>query len=185
MVGRTGLSGVPPDSVRCTRVDQLKLTTFGFLEKPLCYNSSDCPVWHRTVWCASGAMTTAQRLTPTETWKALQCADSSCRSQSSARRRIGQWTVPVRCTTGLSGGLGCQSSNGRTLMVGWRGWRTGQCLVSHRTVRCAQWQQPNPNGWFGSWGYKYPQPPPLQGIQVFRLHIQYKSWCNQYKTQIE
>jgi hypothetical protein len=44
MVWRTGLSGVPPDSVRCTRVDQLELATFGFLEKPLRYNSPDCPV---------------------------------------------------------------------------------------------------------------------------------------------
>jgi hypothetical protein len=27
-----------------TRVDQLELATFGFLEKPLRYNSPDCPV---------------------------------------------------------------------------------------------------------------------------------------------
>jgi hypothetical protein len=52
LVWRTELSGVPPDSVRCTRVDQLELATFGFLEMPLCYNSLDCPVWHRTVRCA-------------------------------------------------------------------------------------------------------------------------------------
>jgi hypothetical protein len=32
-----------------------------------------------------------------------------------------------------------------------------------------------PNDHFGSWGYKYPQPPTLQGIQVFSQHIQYKS----------
>jgi hypothetical protein len=32
-----------------------------------------------------------------------------------------------------------------------------------------------PNGHFGGWGYKYPQPPTLQGIQVFNQHIQYKS----------
>jgi hypothetical protein len=39
---------VPPDSVRCTRVDQLELATFGFLEKPLRYNSLDCPVCQRS-----------------------------------------------------------------------------------------------------------------------------------------
>jgi hypothetical protein len=39
---------VPPDSVRCTRVDRLQLLTFGFLEKPLRYNSPDCPVCHRS-----------------------------------------------------------------------------------------------------------------------------------------
>jgi hypothetical protein len=52
LVWRTGLSDAPPDSVQCTRVDQLELATFGFLEMPLRYNSLDSPVWHRTVWCA-------------------------------------------------------------------------------------------------------------------------------------
>jgi hypothetical protein len=44
LVWRTRLSGGTPDSVRCTRVDQLQLVTFGFLEMPLRYNSPDCPV---------------------------------------------------------------------------------------------------------------------------------------------
>jgi hypothetical protein len=39
---------VPPDSVRCSRVDQLELATFEFLEKPLRYNSPDCPVCQRS-----------------------------------------------------------------------------------------------------------------------------------------
>jgi hypothetical protein len=66
-------------------------------------NSSPSGFWkshstiiHRTVRCATGATATTQRSTPTETWKALQCADSSRRSQSSARRRTEQWTVTVR-----------------------------------------------------------------------------------------
>jgi hypothetical protein len=42
-----------------------------------------------------------------------------------------------------------------------------------------------PNGHFGDWGYKYPQPPTLQGIQVFSQRIQYKSYSIQYKTQLE
>jgi hypothetical protein len=41
---------VPPDSVWCTRVNQLELATFGFLEKPLRYNSLDCPVCHAEQW---------------------------------------------------------------------------------------------------------------------------------------
>jgi hypothetical protein len=48
LVWRTGLSGVPPNSVRCTRVDQLKLASFGNLGKPLRYNSPDCPVCQRS-----------------------------------------------------------------------------------------------------------------------------------------
>jgi hypothetical protein len=47
LVWRTGLSGVPPDSVRCTRVDQLELLTFGFLRRP-------STIIHRTVRCDTG-----------------------------------------------------------------------------------------------------------------------------------
>jgi hypothetical protein len=37
----------------------------------------------------------------------------------------------------------------RTQRPGWRGWRTGQCLVRHVTAAST-------NGSFGGWGYKYP-----------------------------
>jgi hypothetical protein len=50
LVWHTGLSGVPPDSVRCTRGNRLKLFTFGFLE-------SRFAIIHRTVRCTSGATT--------------------------------------------------------------------------------------------------------------------------------
>jgi hypothetical protein len=144
LVWRTWLSSVPPDSVRCTRVDQLPLATFGFLEKPLHYNSPDCPVCHRTVRCASGATTSKRNGRLQRSTDRCTVRGQSAQSQSSARRRTGQWTVHVRCTTGLSGGPTCQSSNGRTLTVGWRGWRTKQCPVTHRTVRSALRQQPSP-----------------------------------------
>jgi hypothetical protein len=49
LVWRTGLSGVPPDSVRCTRGLQDELLTFGEISEALRYNSPDCPVHHRTV----------------------------------------------------------------------------------------------------------------------------------------
>jgi hypothetical protein len=32
-----------------------------------------------------------------------------------------------------------------------------------------------PNGHFGGWGYKYPQPPHIHGIQVFSLHTSCKT----------
>jgi hypothetical protein len=44
---RTGLSGVPPDNVRCTRTVQLKPTTLGFLE-------THSAIIQRTVRCATG-----------------------------------------------------------------------------------------------------------------------------------
>jgi hypothetical protein len=67
VVWRTGLSGVPLDSVRCTRDINSELATFGFLEMPLRYNSPDCPVCHAE-----------QRLTaPTVVCKSEQCVNSA------------------------------------------------------------------------------------------------------------
>jgi hypothetical protein len=51
LVWRTGLSGAPPDSVRCTREDRLQTLHLRVFPGALRYNSSDCPVWHRTVRC--------------------------------------------------------------------------------------------------------------------------------------
>jgi hypothetical protein len=47
LVWRTGLSGVPPDSVRCTREINSKLATFG-------NTGSHSAIIHRTVRCANG-----------------------------------------------------------------------------------------------------------------------------------
>jgi hypothetical protein len=145
-------------------------------------NSSTSGFWkllptiiHRTVRCStglSGVPAGATTTTPTVDCKSEQwtvnSADYACRVRAGARRCTGQWTWPVLCTTRLSGGLAVRSSNGRTLTVGWRGWHTGQCPVRPSIAEF-------PNGHFGGWGYKYPQPPHIQGIQVFSQHIQYKS----------
>jgi hypothetical protein len=71
LVWRTGLSGAPPDSVRCTREDQPPTLHLRVSQAQLRYNSPDCPVCHRTIRCTSGATTTcAQRLTlQSEQWK--------------------------------------------------------------------------------------------------------------------
>jgi hypothetical protein len=99
LVWRTGLSGVPPDSVRCTRVDRLQTCHLWVLEAPLRYNSPDCPVCHRTVRCTSGA-TASQR---NGRLQRSTVKNSACRSQSSRQRRTEQCTVPVQCGTGLFG----------------------------------------------------------------------------------
>jgi hypothetical protein len=126
---------------------------------PLRYNSLDCPVCHRTVRCAtglSGVPCGATATAPTVVCKSEQWTWTvrvqRAQSQSSAIRRTWQWTVTVWCVTELSGAPICQSSNGRTLTVGWRGSRTVQCPVRPSTDSL-------PNGHFGGWGYKYPQPP--------------------------
>jgi hypothetical protein len=43
LVWRTGLSGVPPDSVRCTRALEVELATFGKFR-------GRSAIIHRTVW---------------------------------------------------------------------------------------------------------------------------------------
>jgi hypothetical protein len=89
----------------------------------------------------------------------VNSADYARRVRAGARRRTGQWTVTIRCTTGLFGGPAARSSNGRTLTVGWRGWRTGQCPVAHRTVRCAHQQQSSPTTTLVVGDINTPQPP--------------------------
>jgi hypothetical protein len=64
LVWRTGLSGVPPDSVRCTRDSNSELLTFG--------NSRGCSaIIHRTVRCASGATATSRQRSSAE---GIKCA---------------------------------------------------------------------------------------------------------------
>jgi hypothetical protein len=59
LVWRTGLSGVPPDSVRCTREDRPQTLHLRVSPGALRYNSSDCPGatglsgCHRTVRCTN------------------------------------------------------------------------------------------------------------------------------------
>jgi hypothetical protein len=45
LVWRTGLSGVPPDSVRCTRGERLQTPQLRVFPGALRCNSSGCPVW--------------------------------------------------------------------------------------------------------------------------------------------
>jgi hypothetical protein len=144
MVWHTGLSGVPPDSVRCTREIDSELASFGNL-------GGRSAIIHRTIRCSTGlsGVPAEQRLLRAngrlqKALNALQCVPTRSEVRAGARRRTGQSTGLVQCTTRLSGGPTSQSSNGRTLTVGWRGWRTGQCSVAHRTVRCARRQKPTP-----------------------------------------
>jgi hypothetical protein len=114
LVWRTGLSGVPPDSVRCTRALKAKLLTF---EK----KKGRSAIIHRTVRCHTGlsGVPAEQRLLRVQRSTATHLM-SACarRGQSTRSWRTGQSTGPVRCTTGQPKGPTCQSSNGRTPTVG-------------------------------------------------------------------
>jgi hypothetical protein len=81
LVWRTGLSGVPPDSVRCTREPDSKLATFG--------NSGNrSAIIHRTVQCSTelSGVPAEQRLLRANgrlqrAVNALQCGQKSEQSQ--------------------------------------------------------------------------------------------------------
>jgi hypothetical protein len=120
LVWRTELSGAPPDSVWCTREDRPQTLHLQISPGALRYNSPDCPVHQAEQWLS------AQR-------SSAQCPDRATfrgRSQSRCQWRTGQWTMPIRCGTALSGAPRCQSSNGRNRQNpnGWVTW------LAHRTV---------------------------------------------------
>jgi hypothetical protein len=118
LVWRNGLSGVPPDSVRCTRENNSELATFGFLEL--------LPsITHRTVRCStglSGVPAGATATAPTVVCKSEQWSYSVRTARAEVRATLEGAPDSEQY---LSGGPTSQSSNSRTLTVGWRGWRTG------------------------------------------------------------
>jgi hypothetical protein len=127
------VSGVPPDSVRCTRELQAKLFTFGNSQRRFA-------IIHRTVWCTTGQCPVSQRRAT------LNSPASGIRSAIIHR------TCPVY--TGLSGEPAEQRllrANGRLQRIKCapvhaeeqctRGWHTGQ---SQGLVRCATGQPGGP-----------------------------------------
>jgi hypothetical protein len=143
LVWRTGLSGVPPDSVRCTRTVKVRTRHLRVSVVALRYNSLDCPV-HQAEQRLSSATVDC-----TVPWQRYNTR------QKSEAHRIVNSTCPVpqedKAPTVI-----CV----RTLMVGWRGWHTGQCPVRPSTVA-------TPTVVLVVEGYKYPQTTSTQTIQAF------------------
>jgi hypothetical protein len=157
LVWRTGLSGVLPDSVRCTREDRPQTLQLRVSQAQLRYNSPDCPVCHRTVRCTSGATTIcAQRPT-------LQSEQCNSDVRAEGQRGTGLSDVASNCPVlhedKASKGRSAPSPNGR---MTWR--RTGRCPVAHRSVPV----RPSPTSFSNSYnlvgGYKYHPNRPLQGV---------------------
>ena len=57
--------------------------------------------------------------------------------------------------------------------------------VHHRTVRCARRQTASPTATLVVGAINTPQLPHFKASKFFSQHIQYKSQCIQYKTQLE
>jgi hypothetical protein len=144
--------GAPPDSVRCTREPNSKLATFGNL-------GGRSAIIHRTVRCTKRSNGSKRQWSSATATVNRNSADCARIVRADVRRRTGQWTGPVRCTTGLSGDPAVRSSNGRNPTAWWRGWRTGQCPVAHRTVRCAIRLKPSPTVLLVVGAINTPQPP--------------------------
>jgi hypothetical protein len=189
------MSGAPPDSVRCTRELQAELNTFGNSQRcsaiihrtDRCI-TGQCPVpqgratlnsptsgirstiIHRTVRCDSGATNTSHATVD------CNALNARLRAQRTELARVAHQTTyracPVHHRTARRAHKSELQQSEPNSQVTW---------LAHRTVWCARRQQPPPTVKFGGWGYKYPNHPHIQDIQVFpllhltRASIQYKT----------
>jgi hypothetical protein len=163
---------VPPDSVRCTRALEAELFTFGKRQRALRYNSPDCPVSHRTVSgahrtirCASGATTTSRsngRL------QRIKCAPARAEVRG---RAVG---APDRLQD-LSGAPPDSLETPQVRAPTVEPQRSADVAGAPDSVRWrtglsdAPCDSSLPTTIFGGWGYKYPNHPTFNGIQVSTL----------------
>jgi hypothetical protein len=169
---------VPPDSVRCTRALDTELATFGNFR-------GRSTIIHRTVWCAqrsNGYFASNGRL------QRIKCAPARAEDRAAPNGapdslqdlsgappdspeapQVRAPTVEPQRSADVAGALDSVR------------WRTGQCPVAHRTVRCAM-RQHTSNGHFWWLGLYIPQPPHIQWHPSFNTSTPYKSYRIQYKT---
>jgi hypothetical protein len=142
-----------PNTVRCASQAPSEPTTLGNSRAASASNSPDCPVCHRTVRWASGAMASRRQRSTAKgalRWT-VQMQKSECRSQRAPDCPV--WHQTVRCskTTRRPNGQLLQTL---TVALTWRApdsaqWLSGgapDCPMAHQTVRCAHRQQKSANG---------------------------------------
>jgi hypothetical protein len=130
MVWRTGLSGVPPDSVRCTRALEAELATFGKM-------GGRSAIIHRTVRCASGATATSRATVDCNAFNARLPAQRSEHAQL-AHRTVYR-TCPVHHRTAQRPHLSELQRSNTNGNVTWLAHRTvsggaPDCPVRHATA---------------------------------------------------
>jgi hypothetical protein len=134
------VSGAPSDSVRCTRVLQLELFTFGFPRR-------SSAIIHWTVRCATGlsGAPTEQRLSAQRS--TLQSEQWNSDVRAASQRGTGLSGVPPDCPVPhedkASNGRPAPRPNGR---MTWR--RTGHCPVAHQTPFASRLHQWLDFGWW-------------------------------------
>jgi hypothetical protein len=167
------VSGAPPDSVRCTRELEAELATFGKM-------GGRSAKIHRTVRCASGATATSHATVDCNAFNVRLHAQRSEHKQK-AHRTVYR-TCPVHHRTAQrphQSELQRSEPNGPLTWLAHRAVSGGapDYLVRHAT---AAFQRPH----FGGWGYKYPNHPTFNSIQVFYLqHITRAIAFNSRHTQ--
>jgi hypothetical protein len=171
LVWRTGLSGVPPDSVRCTRESNSKLATFRNL-------GSHSAIIHRTVRCAKRSNGLqrdgrVQRSADNATVHGLRTQKSE---QAQMAHRTVSRTYPVHHRTVRW--PTCQKLQ-RSNPNGWVMW------LAHQTVWCALRQKSSPTAILVVGAINTPQPPLFKAPKHSLLLIQYKSNIQHSKTQIK
>jgi hypothetical protein len=119
---------------------------------------------HRTVRCASGATATSRATVD------CNALNVRLRAQGTEHARVAHRTAYRACPVHhLTARRAHKSELQRSEPNGQVTW------LADRTVRCARRQQPPPTTKFGGWGYKYPNHPHIQVIQVFHSSTPYKS----------
>jgi hypothetical protein len=134
LVWRTGLSGVPPDSVQCTRELNSELGTFR-------NSGGRSAIIHRTVRCASGVTATSRQRSSAEDIKCATVRGCARRSQSTCQtaHRTVYRTCPVHHRTVRwlrRQKLQRSNPNGRVTWLAHRTVSGGapDCLVRHATT---------------------------------------------------
>jgi hypothetical protein len=155
---------VPPDSVRCTRALEAELATFGNFK-------GRSAIIHRTVRCASGATATSRA---TIDCNRIQCATVHAEVRA---RAVGAPDSLQDLSVAPPDSPEASQVRAPTVEPQWSADVAGvpDCPVRHAT---AHFQRP----FFGGWGYKYPNHPTFNCIQVFYTSTPYKSYSIQYKT---
>jgi hypothetical protein len=138
-----------------------ELFTFGFLH-------AHSAIIHRTVRCATGLSGAPSEATATSATVICKSVNSAWSMHAEVRAGVRGAPDSEQCLSGAAPDCPVWHEvstptveTARTLTVGWRGWRTGQCPVHPLTDSL-------PNGYVVVEGYKYPPTTTIPSIQVFQ-----------------
>jgi hypothetical protein len=142
-----------------------ELGSLGNLQRLLRYNSPDMSGVHRTIRCNSRATATSRQRSPAGAFNARQ-KRAVVRHAHSGAPDIEQCMSGVHRTSRRAQKSELQRSNPNGIgdVAG-----APTCPVCTGLSGAPYDRQPPPTVKFGGWGYKYPNHPHIQSIQVFQL----------------